>query len=69
MNKREKIESYETELRDILNELNVPIERKNLTQHNIKWLHRNIGIQNSTHAHFHRAMKLIIDLNFLHENK
>lgn len=69
MNKHEKIESHEIELRDILNEFDVSNERKILTQHNLKWLHRNIGIKNSKHIKFHRAMRLIIDLNYFHENK
>lgn len=64
----EKIESYKTELSDILNDMDVPHERKNLTTHNLRWLKRNIGIRNSEHKSYYRS-HAIIELLFIDENK
>lgn len=51
--------SLEVELKDILNDMQVPIYRKELTIQNLTWLHRNLGIQNNQHSSFDRAMAII----------
>lgn len=67
MTPTEKIESYRTELSDILNVMNIPSERKILTHHNLMWLKRNIGILNNENSKFHRAVALIY-LLLINEN-
>lgn len=58
--KREELkESYEIELKDILNQMDVPEARKDLTYHNLQWLKRNIGIKNNQNKRFYRAMAII----------
>lgn len=54
--------SAEVELKDILNEMNIPEERKELNQHNLLWLSRNIGIYNASHDKYYRARNLLIFL-------
>lgn len=59
MSKEEKIDSYKNELKDILNEMIVPDGRKNMDEHTLLWLSRNLGIKNNQNSKFHRAMSLI----------
>lgn len=69
MNHSEKIESYRTELSDILNTFVVSVERKTLNEHNLMWMKRNLGILNSGKPAFHRATTLIYLLLIEYENK
>lgn len=67
--KTEKYESYKTELSDILNEMDVPVERKDLNEHNLRWLQRNLGIRNVEHKSFYRAGAIITLLLIENEDK
>lgn len=67
MNKAEKIESYTTELKDILQTFVISAERKTINEHNLMWMKRNLGIFNYEKQSFHRAIALINCL--LNENK
>lgn len=68
MNQIEKIESYTTELTDILNTFVIPDERKKIDKHNLMWLKRNVGIFNSDKPKFHRSVALIYLLLIEYEN-
>jgi len=46
----------EKELQEILNDMDVPKFRRN----DLKWLVRNLGVRNSNHSKFPRAMEIII---------
>lgn len=59
MNKKEKIESYKTELCDILNTFVISDERKTLNEHNLMWMKKNLGIFNAEKPKFHRSIALI----------
>lgn len=52
-------EGIEKELTDCISTINIPINRKPLTEHNLKWMLRNMGIKNSNHPKFERAMSCI----------
>lgn len=46
----------EIELTECISTMNVPENRKPLTDHNLRWMARNLGIKNNTHDRFERAM-------------
>lgn len=50
------------ELRDILNEMNIPTKRKLLTVANLRWLQRNIWFANHKSPQIDRADKIIDSL-------
>lgn len=56
---RDTRESNLNELKDILNEMDVPEYRKELTQHNIMWLKNNLGVKNNLHDKYFRAIYII----------
>lgn len=68
MNQIEKIESYEIELRDILNTFVISDERKKIDKHNLMWMKKNIGILNNEKPSFHRSIALIYLLLIEYEN-
>lgn len=46
-------------IQDILSTMQIPQERKQITQDNLQWMLRNLGIQNNTHPRFDHAMRHI----------
>lgn len=66
-----EIDKIETELTEIFNTMNIPLQRRNISakkdnlqevsdrQHNLLWLIRNLVFQNSAHPKFERAMYCI----------
>jgi len=47
-------------LRTLLQQMNVPQLRQDVTRKaNLRWLMRNLGVQNKEHAMFETAMELI----------
>lgn len=52
-------ENLRIELKDIIRNMDIPESRYNLTNHNLLWLKRNLGIRNMNHSSFYRAMYLI----------
>jgi len=55
-------------LLEILNKMDVPETRKELNQHNLRWLARNIGIRNRGHDEFPAAVHFINTLLFIPED-
>lgn len=47
------------ELVNSIKEMDLPEDRKYINRENLMWLQRNLGIKNSEHDHFNRAMVLI----------
>ncbi len=43
----------------LLNDMDIPEIRRELTTNNLRWLLRNLGIRNSNHLHFKEVMELI----------
>lgn len=50
------------ELLEILDTMDIPESRKDLTAWNIRWLLRNININNRSHPKIKRATELLIKL-------
>jgi hypothetical protein len=59
--------SSEDRLQKILGDMDIPVNRRELTSYNLKWLARNIGLQNSNHPDLQEAITLIKKL--LRRNK
>ncbi len=55
------------ELKKILDTMVVPSKRKELTMDNLRWLKRNLFIQNSAHPEFAVAEQLIVKLIKLYQ--
>lgn len=49
-------ESIEAELSECISTMEVPLSRKPITEHNVLWMLRNLGIKNRNHPKFERAM-------------
>ena len=49
-------ESIQAELAECISIMDVPVNRKPITEHNVLWMLRNLGIKNSNHPKFERAM-------------
>ena len=47
------------ELVGILNRMDIPESRKELTEWNVRWLLRNLGINNRSHPEFKQAIGLL----------
>lgn len=56
-------ESIESELSELISTMNIPETRRTLTDENIRWMLRNLGIQNGAHMNFDKAMQHIISLS------
>ena len=56
------MESIEKVLSEILNEMDVPAMRKELTTHNLRWLQRNLFIKNKDKPSFPSAVHFIATL-------
>ena len=52
----------ETHLKQILDTMNIPNQRKELNLNNLHWLNRNIFIHNNSHPRLKEAQKLIQNL-------
>jgi hypothetical protein len=64
MNHNKLENAIKTKITDILNELDVPVNRKAIDQpENIRWLVRNLHIRNYKHPQFNLCFALIIILN------
>lgn len=55
------LESQETiqKLEKLLRKMDIPSNRKYINLNNLKWLHRNLGVRNSSNPDFEEAMKLV----------
>lgn len=49
-------------LNELLNDMDIPLMRRELNSNNLRWLQRNLGINNHNHPNFGRAMSLIQDI-------
>lgn len=49
-------ESIETELVECVSTMDIPSSRKTITENNVLWMLRNLGIKNSNHPKFEIAM-------------
>jgi len=52
----------ETQLKELLNNMDVPEKRKELNLQNLRWLGRNLAIQNRNHPDFPMAKQLLATL-------
>ena len=59
----QSLKQKEIALVTILNKMKVPEMRKEMTRGNIRWLIRNIAVQNSSHPLFGPAKILLRDIN------
>ena len=50
------------ELESILEGMNVPLRRRSVSKSNLRWLNRNIRIQNGEHPQIQDACDLIVRL-------
>ena len=50
------------ELESILEGMNVPLRRREISNSNLRWLNRNIRIQNGDHPQIQDACDLIVQL-------
>ena len=53
------MESIKKNLLEILDKMDVPVLRKEITPANLRWLQRNLGIRNQNHAEFPSAVHFI----------
>jgi hypothetical protein len=53
------MEAIRKNLLEILDKLDVPTQRKELTIHNLYWLSRNLGIRNRDHEEYPSAIHFI----------
>jgi hypothetical protein len=51
------------ELTELLEQVDVPELRKRITPENMRWLSRNLAINNAEHPKFDRTMELVKLLN------
>lgn len=52
-------QGIETELTECISTMDIPSNRMSLTDHNLNWMLRNLGIKNNNHERFERAMVCI----------
>tara|TARA_R110002110_G_scaffold115731_1_gene286872 strand:- start:168 stop:392 length:225 start_codon:yes stop_codon:yes gene_type:complete len=50
------------ELNEILLTMNVPVKRRQLTPANVRWLMRNLGIQNGAHSDIMRVLAALKEI-------
>jgi hypothetical protein len=60
------MKAIEKNLREILDKMDVPAMRKELTVHNLRWLQRNLFIRNRDNGEFPSAVHFIATLLTFH---
>jgi hypothetical protein len=50
------------QLKEILGSMDVPQAKLNLSDGDMRWLGRNIGVRNQEHPRFREAVRLLYDL-------
>jgi hypothetical protein len=60
------MKAIEKNLREILDKMDVPVQRKELTVHNLHWLSRNLAIRNRHNGEFPSAVHFISTLLVMH---
>lgn len=53
------MDAIKKNLREILDKMDVPESRKELNEHNLRWLGRNLAIRNRDHGEFPSAVHFI----------
>jgi hypothetical protein len=48
---------------DLSKDMNIPALRRKLTRENIRWLLRNLAIQNGSHPNFVQVINLVKQMN------
>jgi hypothetical protein len=49
-------------LEELLQDMNLPVNRKNVRDETLRWLCRNLGARNDRHPNFVEARKLLVEL-------
>jgi hypothetical protein len=49
-------------LRSLIREMAVPTHRQALTESNVRWMQRNLAIQNSDHPQFETVQKMLVKI-------
>jgi len=52
---------------NIPKDMEVPEKRKEINDHNVLWLIRNLGVRNSDHPEFKNTMKQLKELEKVHK--